>query len=51
MTTGGGNINVFCELQIHTTADGQILNIKTKQDTLGKWTTSRCTEIFKSLKE
>jgi len=47
MTTGGGSINVWCEVQIHTTAEGKILSIKPLRDTWGKWTTSRCSEIFK----
>ena len=47
MTTGGGSIDVCCEVQIHTAADGTILSIKPLIDTLGRWTTSRCSEIFK----
>jgi hypothetical protein len=46
-TTGGGAIDVFCELKIHTDESGQILSITPVTDTLGKWTTSRCAEIFK----
>lgn len=46
-TTGGGSIDVFCEVQIHTTAEGEIISIKPVRDTLGKWETSRCSEIFK----
>ncbi len=46
-TTGGGSIDVFCEVQIHTTAEGEILSIKPVRDTWGNWTTSRCSEIFK----
>jgi hypothetical protein len=46
-TYGGGSINVFCEVDIFTTSDGTITAIKPVRDTLGKWTTSRCAEIFK----
>ena len=46
-TTGGGTLDVYCEVQIHTEADGTILDIKATKDTWGKWTTSRCAEIFK----
>lgn len=45
--TGGGSIKVFCEIQIHTDSQGNIINFKAMRDTLGKWTTSRCSEIFK----
>lgn len=47
VTYGGGSIDVFCEVQIHTSAEGKILSINPVSDTLGKWTTSRCAEIFK----
>ena len=47
MTTGGGSLEVCCEVQIHTTAEGEILSIKPLRDTWGNWTTSRCSEIFK----
>jgi len=46
-TIGGGTLNVFCEVQIHTTAEGEILSITPLRDTWGRWTTSRCSEIFK----
>ena len=46
-TTGGNSMDVFCEVQIHTQADGTILDLKATKDTWGKWTTSRCAEIFK----
>jgi hypothetical protein len=46
-THGGGSIDVSCEVDIHTTSDGTITAIKPVRDTLGKWTTSRCAEIFK----
>ncbi len=45
-TYGGGSIDVFCEVQIHTKSDGTIMSIKAVRDTIGKWTTSRCSEIF-----
>ena len=47
ITQGGEKINVFCEVQIHTTSEGKIISIKPIKDTLGNWTTSRCSEIFK----
>ncbi len=46
-TTGGGTLNVFCEVQIHTSAEGEILSIRPLRDTWGNWTTSRCSECFK----
>lgn len=46
-TTGGGTLDVFCEVQIHTTVEGKIISIKPVRDTWGIWTTSRCSEIFK----
>ena len=47
VTTGGGAINVFCEVQIVTASDGAIKSISPTRDTIGDWTTSRCAEIFK----
>jgi len=47
ITTGGGTLDVFCEVQIHTTSEGKIISIKPVQDTIGIWTTSRCSECFK----
>lgn len=46
-TTGGGSLNVYCEVQIHTQENGQILSIKPVRDTIGKWRISRCIEILK----
>jgi hypothetical protein len=46
-TTGGGTLTVFCELQIHTNTDGIILDIRALRDTIGRWTTSRASEIFR----
>ena len=46
-THGGGEIKVFCEVQILTTPEGKIISIKPIRDTIGRWTTSRCSEIFK----
>lgn len=45
-TYGGGQIDVSCEVEIYTTADGKIISIKPIRDTIGNWTTSRCSEIF-----
>lgn len=46
-TTGGGTVNVFCEVEILTAQDGNIKSISPVRDTIGRWTTSRCAEIFK----
>ena len=45
--TGGGMINVFCEVQIVTAQDGTVKSISPFRDTIGRWTTSRCAEVFK----
>jgi len=45
-TYGGGALNVFCEVQIHTAQDGMIRSIQAVRDTIGKWTLSRCSELF-----
>ena len=49
-TRGGGSVDVCCEVQIHTTAEGKVLSVKPIRDTWGRWTTSRCSEIFKKTK-
>jgi hypothetical protein len=46
-TFGGGMINVFCEVQIVTTKDCTVKSISPFRDTIGRWTTSRCAEVFK----
>lgn len=46
-TTGGGGASVFCEVTIVTRPDGTIKAIDPSYDTIGRWTTSRCAEIFK----
>lgn len=46
-TTGGGAIKVYCELQIVTSPNGTIKEIKPIRDTIGDWEMSRCAEIFK----
>lgn len=46
-TTGGGTIRVFCEVQIVTAKDGTVKSISPFRDTIGRWTTSRCAEVFK----
>lgn len=51
VTTGGGTIDVFCELQIRTSEDGTIRNITPMVDTVGVWETSRCAEIFRKKTE
>ena len=47
VTTGGGNLNVFCEVQIETDRNNIIRAVTITRDTIGKWTTSRCGEVFK----
>lgn len=47
VTSGGGAITVFCEVQIITSPDGTITSISPTRDTIGDWTTSRCAELFK----
>jgi hypothetical protein len=46
-TTGGGVVNICCDIQVITTSDGIITGISSLRDTWGVWTTSRCAEIFK----
>jgi hypothetical protein len=46
-TTGGGTLNVFCEVRIHTKSDGTIISIEPVRDTIGNWEMSRCSECFK----
>ena len=46
-TTGGGSLNVFCEVQIETDEYNIIRAVTITRDTIGNWTTSRCGEIFK----
>lgn len=46
-TTGGGTLEVFCEVRIRTTSEGEIILIEPSRDTWGIWTTSRCSECFK----
>lgn len=46
VTTGGGVVNVFCEVQIVTAPNGTITSIAPTRDTIGRWTTSRCAEVF-----
>lgn len=44
---GGGTARVFCEIQIMTSESGIIQRIQARTDTLGRWTTSRCSEVFR----
>lgn len=44
--SGGGNINMFCELQIVTDRAGNIKQITILRDTIGFWCTSRCHEVL-----
>lgn len=46
--SGGGSIDIYCELQIHTDSKGTILDIKAMKDTVGEWDVSRCGEVFRS---
>ena len=45
-TYGGGVASIFCDIEVITTSDGTITHISALRDTWGKWTTSRCAEIF-----
>ena len=47
ITTGGGSLNMRCELQITTDASDTITNITCTADTMGKWQFSRCAEVIK----
>jgi len=46
-TTGGGALNLYCEVQIETDKYNTIRTVTITADTWGKWTTSRCSELFK----
>ena len=43
---GGGNINMFCEMQLVTDSSGIIRQITILKDTVGFWGTSRCHEVL-----
>lgn len=45
-TSGGGQIEVFCEIQIQTDPNNIIRSLKPIKDTIGNWELSRCAEIF-----
>ena len=44
--SGGGNIDVFCEMQIVTDRTGIIRQVTILKDTIGLWVTSRCHEVL-----
>ena len=44
--TGGGNIYLGCKVRITTKPDRTITAIVPSGDSLGKWQTSRCAELF-----
>ena len=46
ISSGGGSLDVYCKLEFHTDPNGIILSAKSITDTIGRWTTSRCAEIF-----
>ena len=46
-TSGGGTKNVFTILRIQTDPADRIESIAIEKDTIGKWTLSRFSEIFK----
>ena len=43
---GGGNINMFCEMQLVTDQSGVIRQVTILKDTIGLWVTSRCHEVL-----
>jgi hypothetical protein len=44
--SGGGNIDMFCEMQIVTDRTGIIKQVTILKDTIGLWATSRCHEVL-----
>ena len=44
--SGGGNINMFCEMQLVTDSAGAIRQVTILKDTIGFWVTSRCHEVL-----
>jgi len=46
-TTGGGTWNLYCEIRIQTDRNNTVNSITIINDTWGRWTTSRCHEVFK----
>lgn len=44
--SGGGNINMFCEMQLVTDQSGIIRQVTIMKDTIGFWVTSRCHEVL-----
>ncbi len=45
-TTGGGSFDVECVVDVHTDQNNLIQFIRPVKDTLGRWVTSRCAEVF-----
>ena len=43
---GGGNIDMFCEMQFVTNPKGIITEVTILKDTVGFWVTSRCHEVL-----
>lgn len=46
--SGGGSIEVQCQVKIMADKQGIIESIETFSDTVGEWGISRCAELFKS---
>ncbi|MBI3596362.1 MAG: hypothetical protein HY203_04325 [Nitrospirae bacterium] len=44
--SGGGSIDMFCEVQFVTSPAGIIKQVSILKDTIGFWTTSMCHEVF-----
>jgi hypothetical protein len=44
--TPGGSVDVFCSAQIIVGRSGLIEEIRPHEDTIGRWNTSRCAELF-----
>lgn len=44
--SGGGRIDMFCEMQLVTDQSGVIRGVTILKDTIGFWVTSRCHEVL-----
>lgn len=45
--SGGGTINMSCEVQFIASTQGIVQKVSILRDTIGGWTTSRCHEVLK----
>lgn len=44
---GAGRIRVWCSADILASAAGIITDIRPREDSIGRWNTSRCAEVFR----